>query len=90
MRSLFSVGFLSFRFMAHPELLSSLSEEEIRKCQVLLNPFSCVFKKSQHWLLSIVYAFTKIPFFKKIQIHAYHYFNKTSIGQMNCIELEKK
>lgn len=46
--------------MAHPELLSLLSEEEIRKCRGLLNPSPYVFKK--HWLISIVYAFIEIPF----------------------------
>lgn len=74
-RSLFSIGFIPSSFMAHPEQLRSLSEEEIRKCKVLPNLSSCVFKKP-HLLLSILYAFTEILF--KNQIYAYHYFNKTS------------
>lgn len=69
MRSLFSFGFISVHFMAHPELLSSLSEEEIRMCKMLPNPSSCVFKEPQHWLLSIVCAFTKILFLKKTIKH---------------------
>ena len=43
---------------------------------MLPNPFFHVFKKLQHCLLSIVYAFIKVPL--KNQIYAYHYFNKTS------------
>lgn len=46
--------------MARPELLGSLSEEEIGHSKMLPNPSSRVFKKPHHWLLSVVHAFTKI------------------------------
>lgn len=73
--------------MAHPELLSSLYEKEIRKFKVAKSFLLC-FQKATALATFYCVCFYKNSF-KKNRMHAYHYVNKTSTGQMNSIELEK-